>query len=45
MSDAGYFVFMVINGVLMATGFTAIIVLASELVNRNTFGGGDNDDR
>ena len=43
MSDVAYLVFMVFEGVLMATGFTAIIVLASELVNRHTFGGDDND--
>lgn len=43
MTDAGYVVFMVINGVLMAAGFTAIIILASELVNRNTFDGDDDD--
>ena len=43
MTDAGYVVFMLINGALMVAGFTAIIVLASEMVNRNTFEGDDND--
>ena len=43
MTTAGYVVFMMINGLLMATGFAAIIALASELVNRDTFKGDDND--
>lgn len=35
--------FMLINGLLMAAGFTAIISLAGELVNRETFEGDDDD--
>ena len=37
MSDAAYVVFMLICGALMATGFTCIIMLAGELVTRETF--------
>ena len=37
MSDSAYVVFMLICGALMATGFACIIMLAGELITRETF--------
>ena len=44
-SNASFFVFVLLSAVFMAVGFTSIIALASELVNRETFTKkGDGDD-
>lgn len=41
--DTAFMVFVLFCATSMAAGFTAIIVLAGEIVNRDTFKGDDND--
>lgn len=42
-SDSSFFAYALVCAAFMAIGFTAIIVLAGEIVSRDTFKGDDND--